>query len=164
MENIFRRLTLLLTLLLALGGLAAAEEVPNPRQEMASAAEVETALGFSVAAPENVEAEYVVINGTTGEATFRVDELECTLRAARTQDDISGLFMEMSDPVEEERAAGKDAVSVTYRATEENGGYDVYTWFVDDVQYCLVLHGEASAMIAGKIVDGVLAACATAQQ
>ena len=72
--------------------------------------------------------------------------------------------MEMSDPVEEERAAGEDAVSVTYRATEENGGYDVYTWFVDDVQYCLVLHGEASAMIAGEIVDGVLAACATAQQ
>lgn len=164
MENAFRRLTLLLTLLLALGGLAAAEEVPNPRREMASAAEVEAALGFPVAAPEGIEAEYAVIGGTTGEATFRVDTLECTLRAARTQDDISGLFMEMSEPVAEERAAGEDAVSVTHRATEENGGYDVYIWFVDDVQYCLVLHGEVSAMIAGEIVDGALEACAAARR
>ncbi len=163
MENIFRRLTLLLALLLAVGGFAMAEEVPNPRQEMAGAAEAEAALGFPVAVPENVEAEYVVINGSTGEATFTTGELECTLRAARTQDDISGLFMEMSEPVAQERAAGEDAVSVTYRTTEENGGYDVYTWFVDDVQYCLVLHGEASAMIAGEILDGVLEACATAQ-
>ena len=84
-------------------------------------------------------------------------------RAARTQDDISGLFMEMSEPTEEERAAGEGVVSVAFRSTEENGGYDVYTWFVDDVQYCLVLHGEASVMTAGEILDGVLAACAPAQ-
>ena len=75
MENIFRRLTLLLALLLAVGGFAMAEEVPNPRQEMAGAAEAEAALGFPVAVPENVEAEYVVINGSTGEATFTTGEL-----------------------------------------------------------------------------------------
>ncbi|HIS03010.1 MAG TPA: hypothetical protein IAA75_03765 [Candidatus Pullichristensenella avicola] len=162
METICKRLTLLMALLLALGGVAAAE-TPNPRQEMESAAQVEARLGFAVAAPENVEAEYAVIGGSTGEATFQVDQIACTLRAARTQDDISGLFMEMSEPVEEEHAAGEDVVSVAHRATEENGGYDVYAWFVDDVQYCLVLHGEASVMIAGEILEGVLEACAAAQ-
>lgn len=85
MENAFRRLTLLLTLLLALGGLAAAEEVPNPRQEMASAAEVETALGFSVAAPENVEAEYVVINGRLARqpSAWMNSSVRCVRRARR---------------------------------------------------------------------------------
>ena len=164
MEIMLRRLSLLLALLVALAGCAAAEGVPNPRVEVADADEIESALGFPLAAPEGVEAAYTVIGGSTGEAAFTVGEVECTLRAARTQDDISGLFMEMVGPAVEDRATGEGAVSVTHRATEENGGYDVYTWFVDDVQYCLVLHGEASAMTAGEILDGALAACATAQE
>ena len=163
MQTILRRLSLLLALLVALAGCAAAEAVPDPREEVADASAVETALDISFGAPEGVEAVYTVIDGSTGEAAFTVGELECTLRAARTEDDISGLFMEMSEPTVEERALGEDAVSVSYRSTEENGGYDVYTWFVDDVQYCLVLHGEASVMTAGEILDGVLAACAPAQ-
>ena len=110
-----------------------------------------------------MEAVYTVIGGTTGEAAFTVGELECTLRAARTEDDISGLFMEMSEPTVEERALGEDAVSVSYRSTEENGGYGVYTWSVDDVQYCLVLHGDGSAMTAAEILEGALTACAPAQ-
>ena len=96
---------------------------------MADASAVEAALDISFGAPEGVEAVYTVIGGTTGEAAFTVGELECTLRAARTEDDISGLFMEMSEPTVEERALGEDAVSVSYRSTEENGGYGVYTWF-----------------------------------
>ena len=163
MQTILRRLSLLLALLVALAGCAAAEAVPDPREEVADASAVETALDISFGAPEGVEAVYTVIDGSTGEAAFTVGELECTLRAARTEDDISGLFMEMSEPTVEERALREDAVSVSYRSTEENGGYDVYTWFVDDVQYCLVLHGEASVMTAGEILDGVLAACAPAQ-
>ena len=113
METMLRRLSLLLALLIALAGCAAAEEVPNPRVEMADASELEAALGFPVNAPEGVDAVYTVIGGSTGEAAFDVGDIACTLRAARTQDDISGLFMEMSDPVEEERAAGEDAVSVS---------------------------------------------------
>ena len=163
METMLRRLSLLLALLIALAGCAAAEEVPNPRVEMADASELEAALGFPVNAPEGVDAVYTVIGGSTGEAAFDVGDIACTLRAARTQDDISGLFMEMSESTEEERAAGEGVVSVAFRSTEENGGYDVYTWFVDDVQYGLVLHGEASVMTAGEILDGVLAACAPAQ-
>ena len=163
MEPICRRLSLLLALLIALAGCATAGAVPNPRVEMADAGEAEAALGFPVRAPEGVEAAYTVIGGTAGEALFNVGDIVCTLRAARTQDDISGLFMEMGAPAVEEHAAGEGAVSVTHRATEENGGYGVYTWFVDDVQYCLVLHGEAGAMTAGEILDGVLAACAPAQ-
>ena len=119
METMLRRLSLLLALLIALAGCAAAEEVPNPRVEMADASELEAALGFPVNAPEGVDAVYTVIGGSTGEAAFDVGDIACTLRAARTQDDISGLFMEMSDPVEEERAAGEGVVSVAFRSTEE---------------------------------------------
>ena len=98
METMLRRLSLLLALLIALAGCAAAEEVPNPRVEMADASELEAALGFPVNAPEGVDAVYTVIGGSTGEAAFDVGDIACTLRAARTQDDISGLFMEMSEP------------------------------------------------------------------
>ena len=66
--------------------------------EVGDADEIESALGFPLAAPEGVEAAYTVIGGSTGEAAFTVGEVECTLRAARTQDDISGLFMEMDGP------------------------------------------------------------------
>lgn len=163
MQTILRRLSLLLALLVALAGCAAAEAVPNPREEVADASAVEAALDISFGAPEGVEAVYTVIGGTTGEAAFTVGELECTLRAARTEDDISGLFMEMSEPTVEERALGEDAVSVSYRSTQENGGYGVYTWSVDDVQYCLVLHGDVSAMTAAEILAGALTACAAAQ-
>ena len=48
METMLRRLSLLLALLIALAGCAAAEEVPNPRVEMADASELEAALGFPV--------------------------------------------------------------------------------------------------------------------
>ena len=113
METMLRRLSLLLALLIALAGCAAAEEVPNPRVEMADASELEAALGFPVNAPEGVDAVYTVIGGSTGEAAFDVGDIACTLRAARTQDDISGLFMEMSEPTEEERAAGEGVVSVS---------------------------------------------------
>ena len=154
MQTILRRLSLLLALLVALAGCAAAEAVPNPREEVADASAVEAALDISFGAPEGVEAVYTVIGGTTGEAAFTVGELECTLRAARTEDDISGLFMEMSEPTVEERALGEDAVSVSYRSTEENGGYGVYTWSVDDVQYCLT---------GAEILEGALTACAAAQ-
>ena len=44
METMLRRLSLLLALLIALAGCAAAEEVPNPRVEMADASELEAAL------------------------------------------------------------------------------------------------------------------------
>ena len=105
MQTILRRLSLLLALLVALAGCAAAEAVPNPREEVADASAVEAALDISFGAPEGVEAVYTVIGGTTGEAAFTVGELECTLRAARTEDDISGLFMEMSEPTVEDTIA-----------------------------------------------------------
>ena len=98
MQTILRRLSLLLALLVVLAGCAAAEAVPDPREEVADASAVETALDISFGAPEGVEAVYTVIDGSTGEAAFTVGELECTLRAARTEDDISGLFMEISEP------------------------------------------------------------------
>ena len=86
METMLRRLSLLLALLIALAGCAAAEEVPNPRVEMADASELEAALGFPVNAPEGVDAVYTVIGGSTGEAAFDVGDIACTLRAARTQE------------------------------------------------------------------------------
>lgn len=159
MENARRGMALLLALALACGG-APAQEAVNPRVEMESAADVLAALGFAVEAPEGAEASYAVIGGATGEATFSAGGLACTLRASRTQDDISGLFMEMSEPTEQERALGEEAMTVAHRATDENGGYDVYTWFVDDVQYCLVLHGEADAAVAEQTLQGVIEACA----
>ena len=84
MQTILRRLSLLLALLVVLAGCAAAEAVPDPREEVADASAVETALDISFGAPEGVEAVYIVIDGSTGEAAFTVGELECTLRAART--------------------------------------------------------------------------------
>ena len=72
--------------------------------------------------------------------------------------------MEMSEPTVEERALGEDAVSVSYRSTEENGGYDVlHLVRGTTVQYCLVLHGDVSAMTAAEILEGALTACAPAQ-
>ena len=55
MQTILRRLSLLLALLVALAGCAAAEAVPNPREEVADASAVEAALDISFGAPEGVE-------------------------------------------------------------------------------------------------------------
>ena len=113
METMLRRLSLLLALLIALAGCAVAEEVPNPRVEMADASELEAALGFPVNAPEGVDAVYTVIGGSTGGSGVRrsaTSPARCAPRAPRMTS--PGCFMEMSEPTEEERAAGEGVVSV----------------------------------------------------
>ena len=53
MQTILRRLSLLLALLVALAGCAAAEAVPNPREEVADASAVETVSNAATAPAMN---------------------------------------------------------------------------------------------------------------
>lgn len=137
-----------------------AAEMVNPRVEAEDAGEILERLGIALAAPEGCEAVYTVIGGMTAEATFEWDGVFCTLRAARTQDDISGLFLEMEQPEEMTCEVDGRSLTVTFRAAADQSGYALYSWFDGQTQYCLIVQSDAAQPEASQaLLEDVLPGC-----
>ena len=77
------------------GGLAPSEspvQIPNPVTEVESA-EAFADLGVSIDAPQNTgEVSYSIIGGTVAQVGFTLDGHAYTYRAAKGEEDISGVY------------------------------------------------------------------------
>lgn len=121
------------------GGLAPSEspvQIPNPVTEVESA-EAFADLGVSIDAPQNTgEVSYSIIGGTVAQVGFTLDGHAYTYRAAKGEEDISGVyetFAEEALSVNWEFEA--KGVSADIKTAE--GGGRLATWYEAGATYSL---------------------------
>lgn len=113
-------------------------QIPNPLTEVASVDDINSRIGCSIKSLESAESEsYVVIAGETelGQYSFSVDGAEYTLRAAKTADDISGVYTSNGTLGD---FAEPDSI------TECDDGTYYEKWFDGDMQYSLYGTGTSA--------------------
>ena len=119
---------------------AASDGMPNPIVSYQSLDEINAVVGCALVAPADysiTDETYSVIGGTVAEYTFLMDGLRFTVRAARTTDDISGIYV--GDGTASDLIPADDP----YAIVEANGG--LYTrWFLGGMQYSL--YAEAGVL------------------
>lgn len=106
-------------------------QIPNPLTDVSSVDDINSRIGCSIKNIESAESEsYVVIAGETelGQYSFSVDGAEYTLRAAKTTDDISGVYTSSG-------VLGDIAEPDTITDCDDGTYYE--KWFDGDMQYSL---------------------------
>lgn len=106
-------------------------QIPNPMTEVASADEINSRIGCFIKSLDGAEEEkYTVFSGETelGEYRFSVDGAEYVLRAAKTAEDISGVYTA-------EGLLGDIVEPDTVKDCSEEVFYE--KWFDGDMQYSL---------------------------
>ncbi|MBQ9827143.1 MAG: hypothetical protein IJM62_00510 [Lachnospiraceae bacterium] len=104
-------------------------QIPNPLVKVEDAAAFEK-LGIEMDAPEGAEeVVYTIISDEIADITFKTGGKEYTLRAAKTKEDISGLY---GDVTETKQLDGAELTTIA-------SGDETYCKIVwgDDIQYCL---------------------------
>ena len=114
-------------------------QIPNPLSEVDSVDDINSRIGCRIKNMESAESEsYVVISGETelGQYTFSVDGAEYTLRAAKTTDDISGVYTS-------DGTLGDTAEPDSITECDDGAYYE--KWFDGDMQYSLYGTGTTAA-------------------
>lgn len=109
------------------------EELPNPIVQMASLADIQTALGFTFEAlPENItDVTYTTIADTTAQVDFTADGQTYNVRKAKnTNQDISGVYLKFANSQTIKDANG-NAVLYQYN----DGAEGLATWSNTDFSY-----------------------------
>ena len=124
-------------------------QIPNPVVDVDSA-EAFRELGITLEAPANAaDVTYSVINKELAQINFTVDGVRYNLRAAKTADDISGLYGDVKD----EKTLDDGAV-----LTEIGNAVETYykiTWTADDVSYVLSNTQGATADTITAVYDSL---------
>jgi hypothetical protein len=113
-------------------------ELPNPVVEVDGSADFEP-LGFTITAPQGSEnASYSIISDSIAQIDFTLDRRAYTYRAARTDEDISGVY-ETFDETEQSIDLEAEDFLVSVRLRTIGGGENgaLATWSLDGVMYSM---------------------------
>lgn len=147
------------------GGDSETAKLPNPLVKIEDAEEWEEQLGITIDIqylPGEVEM-YILTSANTelAQANFSVqnvngEEIDCTLRAGRTEEDISGVYGNAEEIIQE-YPCGESTIQVTVKDYEADH-VQVYQFFYEDVQYVFQYAGTMSTMQLGEILDSIFMA------
>lgn len=137
-------------------------KLPNPMIKIEDSSQWEEELGIKIDTqylPE--EAELYLIDEQIAQVDFKMEnvdgeEIDCTLRAAKTETDISGVYGD-AEEIKQEYSCGDSTIEVTVKDYAANR-VQVYQFFYEDVQYVFQYTGTMSMMQLGEILDGVFMA------
>jgi hypothetical protein len=113
-------------------------QLPNPIVEVTGSEDF-APLGVSITAPEGAEnVTYSIIADVTAQINFTLEGRAYTYRAAKTTDDISGVY-ETFDETQEtfDLDAADFSVSVLVRTISGGADGALATWSLDEVSYSL---------------------------
>jgi len=113
-------------------------ELPNPVVEVDGSADFEP-LGFTITAPQGSEnASYSIISDSIAQIDFTLDGRAYAYRAARTDEDISGVY-ETFDETEQSIDLEAEDFLVSVRLRTIGGGENgaLATWSLDGVAYSM---------------------------
>lgn len=115
-----------------------ASQLPNPIVEVKSSEDF-TPLGVSITAPEGAESiTYSMIADVTAQINFTLDGRAYAYRAAKTTDDISGVYETFDETQETFDLDATDfTVSVLVRTIGGGASGALATWSLDGVAYSL---------------------------
>lgn len=113
-------------------------ELPNPVVEVDGSADFEP-LGFTISAPEGAtDVTYSIIAGSLAQIEFTLDGRSYTYRAAKSEDDISGVYATF-DEAEQSIDLETEDFLVTIRMRTIGGGESgaLATWDLSGTVYSL---------------------------
>ncbi|MEA4869492.1 MAG: hypothetical protein VB062_02505 [Christensenella sp.] len=113
-----------------------AAELPNPIVEVEDSTDFDP-LGFIITPHQQAESvSYSIISNTIAQIIFTLDGETFTYRAAKTTEDISGVY-ETFDPLPQSLDLAGPGFTVTVQVQTINGGADgaLAKWSFEDVQY-----------------------------
>lgn len=114
-------------------------ELPNPVVEVAGSEDFESALGFVITPYYSSEsATYSIIDNTIAQVEFVLDGETYTYRAAKTTDDISGVYASF-DPLPQslDLQGPNISLSVLVRTIDGGASGALAEWDYDGVKYSL---------------------------
>ena len=113
-------------------------QLPNPIVDVNSSEDF-ASLGVSITAPEGAEnVTYSIIAKVTAQINFTLDGRAYTYRAAKTTDDISGVYETFDEEQETFDLDATDfSVSVLVRTINGGANGALATWSLDGVTYSL---------------------------
>ena len=111
-------------------------QLPNPIVDVESSADFEP-LGVSITAPEGAEnVTYSIIAEATAQINFTLDGRAYTYRAAKTTEDISGVYETFDETQETFNLDAADfSVSVLVRTIGGGANGALATWSYDGINY-----------------------------
>lgn len=111
-------------------------QIPNPIVEVEDSTDFDP-LGFVITPHQQADSvSYSIISDTIAQINFTLDGETFTYRAAKTTDDISGVYETFDTPAQTQELVGP-GFTVTVTVQTINGGEDgaLATWNFEDVQY-----------------------------
>lgn len=125
--------------------------VPNPIVEAEDASAL-AELGLPIDAPGGAaNVRYSIIGGEIAQVNFTLDGAEYTYRAARSEEDISGVYETFDDIEQGIEADGEDwCASITVKTVKDGGGA-LAGWRFDPVQFSLYTPDDISADAMGAV-------------
>lgn len=165
-----KTIALLLSLIMLFALCACGKSEPsigmeNPMTECASLNEVNEAVGGNLCGPAAMgasdEAYFVIDCGSykIGEYQFKVNGYDYILRCAKTEEDISGVYLSGQDDTAFAEGNGSVVTGDDGMQTNSDGEYKCARWFVDDMQYVLsvkdggALESETFISIVSEFVN-----------
>lgn len=121
--------------------------IPNPLREVEGPADF-LPLGVAIDAPAGAEdVRYTVIANTIAEVDFTHSGAAVTLRAAKGEDDISGIYMNFDKTEQLSLAPSGTAVTVSATAAGET----LALWQKDGISYSLFAEGGTPALVPALV-------------
>lgn len=132
--------------------------LPNPIVEVAGSADF-TPLGVALAAPGDAEnVVYSIIAETTAQIQFSLNSRAYTYRAAKTADDISGVYDPLDAAVSFDLPLGDETVSIHVSTISGGDGGALATWSYGGTSYSLYTPDKTDADSVGTLALSLAAA------
>lgn len=125
-------------------------QLPNPIVEYNDSSAFEK-LGIMIDAPDNAtDVIYSIISNEIAQITFKLNNKGYSYRAAKTNDDISGVYGTFDEPVKVMASANGEAIEITVKSLKEGSGV-LAIWKSGSVQYSLYTPDNATTDDAGNL-------------
>ena len=131
-------------------------QISNPIVQYDDASAFES-LGIAIDAPKNADGvSYSIIGGELAQVKFTVDGSDYTYRAQKTDEDISGLYVEFEDEsVHLDATYDKGCVGVDIKSVKDSEG-KLAVWKLDGTMFALYTESastEAIQSVAMQLVE-----------
>lgn len=129
-----------------------AEQLPNPIVEVNGSEDFQTTLGVVLTAPQDAQdVVYSIIAKTTAQIQFTLDGRAYTYRAAKTTDDISGVYDTLDTAKAYDLALGDEVISISVSTISGGDGGALAKWSSGETSYSLYTPDKADADTVGAL-------------
>ena len=130
-------------------------QIPNPIVEVKGSGDFQP-LGVVLTAPQGAEdTHYSIIAKTTAQIQFTLDGRAYTYRAAKTADDISGVYSTLDAAESYDLTLGGETIAISVATISGGDGGALAKWSYGDASYTLYTPDKADADTVGALAQSL---------